>query len=172
MISFGYTEEIVAILKANESKKALRVLGFFVGKGLLWVNYPMTPFFGKIRIEDVLWVAEEVEPRVLEVFPAAFLHFPKTFIGRHDLPEDLREVVTKVRDGNFEPHEVYKGIRLDAMAKWNNRTFKDRRTKPANQKKVNKTFRMDQSLVKKLETTAKQLKMSQIEWLEKLILEA
>ncbi len=163
---------IVDTLKNEGGRRVQRVIGFLVGKGFLWTTFPVDPFFGKVKIKDVLWVAENREPRVLEVFPAAYLHFPKTFIGRSDLPPDLADVISRVEKGDINPRDEYKGIKLTRMAKWNNRPIMDKRTRPSDEKKVNKTFRMRKSLARKIKTVSEQLNMTQVDWLEKLIQDA
>ena len=146
-----------------------RVLGFLIGKGLLWTNRKLDPFHGKIPIEDALWVAENAEPRVYEVLPAAMVHFPKTFIGKRAIPAELRELLRDIAKGRAPKLAEWKGIPAKNMMRWANRSLKDKRTKPIEKLKINKTFRLSQGTVEKMQDLARARGSSVAGFLEKLI---
>ena len=59
-----------------------KVLGFLKAKGLL-IAPDITPMPSiKLDAQEVYEFALKYEPRVLEVFPAALIHFPSTFLHR------------------------------------------------------------------------------------------
>ena len=69
---------------AQEDKKRrldpryLKVMGFLVAKGFLYTNkkIPLNPN-EHINLEDAIWAGRFVEPRILEVLPAAYERFKK-----------------------------------------------------------------------------------------------
>jgi hypothetical protein len=134
-------------------KKAKRVLGFLIAKGFLRADDIEPLPNAKIRVKDALWVAEHVEPRVLEVFPAAYLHFPRAFIGHKDLPEEIRRIIQAIRNQQAEM-EDYRGIRFEEMVRWANRSLPDRRTKPSHLIRRNKTLRLTPATIEGLRVIA------------------
>lgn len=158
-------EETLNIL----NKKAKQVLGFFIAKELLWTNQKIKPYHGKIDIKDAIWVAEHIEPRVLEVLPAAMIHFPKVFLGNKDIPQELNEILLNIRKGAAPPMLMWKGIETKKMLKWANMTLKDKRTRPISQKKVNRTFSLSPQTSAKLKKLSTQNQTTETGILEKLI---
>lgn len=149
--------------------RAQRVIGFLAAKKLLITDqfnlWPNT----KIRVEDALWVAKHVEPRVLEVLPAALIRFPRTFFGKDKTPRPLKAVVAAIAR-NEPDHPDYEGISYQAMKRWANRELPDRRTKPLKEQKRNRTFRLKPTVIDTLKCMAKRQKISETEVLEQLIL--
>lgn len=150
--------------------RAQRVIGFLAAKKLLITDqfklWPNT----KLRLDDVLWVGKNVEPRVLEVLPAALIHFPKTFIGKNDMPAQLENVIDAIRNNRPEGPD-FEGMRYRNMKRWVNRTLPDKRTKPLKEQKRNKTFRLVPEAIEKLKRMAKMHNTNETQVLEKLILE-
>ena len=73
------------------------ILGFFVGKGLLTdPNVEARPSV-VLDIKHVLKAAEEVEPRILEVLPAALLHFPRSFKNKRALPKEFLSLLEAIK---------------------------------------------------------------------------
>ena len=145
-----------------------RVLGFFIAKGLLvGLDVPRRGDV-KLHIDDVLWVGDHVEPRVLEVLPAAMIHFPRTFIGKAKTPDDLVEVLRAIKAGEKQGPD-FRGMRFRAMRKWANRATTDKRTKPLGQIKRNKTLRLSPAALQALETQAEKAGVSQTQYLESLL---
>ena len=78
----------------------IAVAGALAAKKLLFFDQCYPAPKKKISIADILWVGENLEPRVLEVFPAALLRFPSLFkaakkrLGSYmSLWEEMRVVV-------------------------------------------------------------------------------
>lgn len=151
--------------------RAKNVLGFLINKGLLLANKPMKPYFGKINIQDALWTAENVEPRVYEVLPAAMIHFPKTFIGLKNLPKDLGAIIKDIKNRKTPEKEEWNGIKIQSMIRWANRQLNDKRTTKLSEMKKNKTFSFSLMVNEKLKGLAKRKKISETEFLEQLILQ-
>ncbi len=145
-----------------------RVFGFFIAKGLLVGQDVPRKGDAKLHLQDVLWVGHRVEPRVLEVLPAAMIHFPKTFLGKAQAPDDLVEVIRAIKRGDEQGPE-FRGMRFRAMRKWANRATRDGRTKPLSKIKRNKTLRLSPEALHALETGAQQAGVSQTSFLEHLL---
>ena len=146
-----------------------RVLGFFIAKGLLIGDD--IPHHGdvKLNLNDVLWVGAHVEPRVLEVLPAAMIHFPRTFIQKAKAPSDLVEVVKAIKTRQ-EQGPDFRGMQFHTMSKWANRATADKRTKPLAKIKRNKTLRLSPEALLALEEGAKREGISQTQFIENLLI--
>ncbi len=58
--------------KMRKEPRFLKVMGFLVAKGFLDVNYPVPRLPNqRLLLEDAIWAGKNVEPRILEVLPAA-----------------------------------------------------------------------------------------------------
>jgi hypothetical protein len=150
-------------------EKLKNIFGFFVNKGLLYgdVKKPVSTF--KIEIEDIFYIGENIEPRVLEVFPAALIHFPKTFIGKSKIPKEMNEIIKNIKK-NKKTGPNYKHIEYKNMYRWAQKNLNDKRTRKLEDIKVNKTFRFKPDVYKKLREKSKDQNISATELLEKLIL--
>lgn len=148
--------------------RAIRVLGFFVAKGLLIGRKILPKGNVKLNLKDVYWVGNHVEPRVFEVLPAAMLHFPKTFIGGAHAPAELLEVIRAIQLGEKNGPD-FMGMRFRDMRKWANHKTKDKRTKPLSQIKRNKTLRLSPKALAALEEKSKKAGVSQTYFLEMLL---
>ncbi len=140
-------------LKNLNSERAENTLGFLIAKGYL--KYPKIKSKHKVilRIKDVLWVARNVEPRVLEVFPAALLHFQNNFIGIEEMPKELQTIIEKIKNGSELPLK-YKGIECSKMKYWANFEIPDKRVKPINKHKKVKSFTLSLEAISKLNKMA------------------
>ena len=152
-----------------QDTRTQRVLGFLMAKGLL-VGEDI-PLRGdvKLDIEDVLWVGAKVEPRVLEVLPAALIHFPRTFMRKAHIPNDLAEVIEAIRARKTQGPD-FRGMRFRTMSKWANRGTTDKRTKPLAEIKVNKTLRLLPAALEALEFGARKAGLSETHYIEQLLL--
>ncbi len=149
--------------------RTLQVLGFLIAKGfLVGKDIPLRGDV-KLDIEDVLWVGAKVEPRVLEVLPAALIHFPKTFMRKAHMPDDLAEVIKAIRAQKTQG-PTFRGMRFRTMSKWANRSTADKRTKPLAEIKVNKTFRLLPAALEALKLEARKAGLSETHYLEQLLL--
>ncbi|MFH1018185.1 MAG: hypothetical protein V1798_08405 [Pseudomonadota bacterium] len=140
-----------------------------IAKGLLRAeDIPPLPN-AKFNVRDVLWVAEHVEPRVLEVFPAAYLHFPRAFLRHKDLPPDLVRIIQTVK--RQQPNVAdYRGIRVRDMIRWANRVLPDRRTRPTRAIRRNKTLRLRPEVIAHLSSLAVRTGKTETRVVEELIL--
>ncbi len=145
-----------------------RVLGFLSAKGLLIAPHVTPKSSVKIRLADALTVGLHIEPRVIEVLPAAILHFPKSFLGMHEMPEKLRLTLDCIRSG-AETGPSLAGIPYEAMLRWANEPLPDKRTKPERERKVTKAFRLKKTTLENLKIQASQRNMSETEFLEWLL---
>lgn len=151
-----------------KNNKAQKVLGFLHAKGLLWVRGVKPQHFAKIHAKDALWVAKNIEPRVLEVLPAALLHFPKAFLFTDQLPDDFLKIVADIQKGK-QAGNNYNGIEYKDMLRWANVQLKDQRTKKQENKKTNMTLRLSEKHKLKFKTIADRQKISLTNLLEQWI---
>lgn len=115
-----------------------KTISLLKAKGLLDTNLPIRAATGiKLQITDAIWAGKYVDPRILEVLPAAVLHYPRNFLGMKQLPDGLSRVLKAIRSGASRGPE-FEGIPFVKMKHWANRPLKDKRTKPVNEKKVPK----------------------------------
>jgi hypothetical protein len=146
-----------------------RVFGFFVAKGLLIAPHIAPKSSVKLRIADVVNVGLHVEPRIIEVLPAAMLHFPRSFIGYEDMPEKLREALDCIRSGK-ELGPSLAGIPYKAMLRWANEPLPDKRTRPERDRRITKAFRLKRAALEKLKTDASSAGLTETRYLEELLL--
>lgn len=151
------------------SYTARKVLGFLVAKGLL-----RSPNFepcgsAKLTVTDFILTAQEIEPRVLAVLPAALIHFPATFLDRFKLPTQLQEILNRIAKDMMEGPEFY-GVSFNEMKRWANANLKDKRAKPLAQRKVRKTYRFSPEVTQRLKEEAKRRAMTETDIIESLVL--
>ncbi len=128
----------------------IKTIAVLKGKGLLRTNLPIAATkSARLDINHAIWAGRTVEPRILEVLPAAILHFPKTFLNLANMPPDLEKVVKMIR-ANKEDGEDFEGIPFAKMRHWANTQLRDRRTKPVETLKQTRTFRLRQDAIDKL----------------------
>jgi len=152
-------------------RRTQHVMGFLLAKGLLVGEGIPLRGEAKLYVEDVLWVGRNVEPRVLEVFPAALIHFPRTFLGTAHIPANLKEVITAIRARDKHGPD-FEGMRYRDMKKWADKATADRRTKPLSEIRINKTFRLSPDAIRALEQRSMKAELTMTRFLEKLLLEA
>ena len=156
--------------KPSQTTKA-RVIGFLVAKGLLIAPSVKPMSSVKIKISDAVNTGLTFEPRVLEVLPAALLHFPRSFLGYDDMPEQLKQVLACIRRGD-ESGPSIAGIPYSAMLRWANEPLPDKRTRPEKERRITKAFRLKKSTLDRLLRGAQKARMSQAAYIEKLLLDA
>lgn len=123
----------------------------------------------KLDVADVLWVADQIEPRVLEVLPAALIHFPKTFIRVENLPEELKQIVRAMKKGESSSSN-FDGIAYKEMKRWADLQLVDRRTKPLSKKRQSRNYRFMPETLERLKKIAKNLGKTETTVIEELIL--
>lgn len=150
-------------------RRYLDTIGFFKAKGLLWSERVKANHNVKLDLVDVLWVAENVEPRVYEILPAAFLHYPRSFFNIKALPKEMKQIIFSIKK-NMDLDFYFKGIRYQDMLRWANIQLSDGRVKPVREKKVMRSFRFTNQAIQQLKKKASELQCSETEYLEQCIL--
>jgi len=161
--------------KDEENRHDLRfvdTMGFLIAKGLLGYNRPIVEKpNAKLDLRDVIWAGVNVEPRILEVLPAAFIRFEKHFRVAADPNSDERKLLevrgaVKKKAENFPD---FMGIPYKKYAVWIEFPLRDRRTRLPSERKKMKAFRLRPDAIEKLAKIAKECEMSEAEVLEELI---
>jgi len=157
--------------KRRQDPRYLKIMGFLVAKGFLYTNekIPLNPN-AYINLKDALWAGSLVEPRILEVLPAAYERFKKHFSGDADIIAKFEHVIKRIRQKDNQPIEFY-GISIEKISPWFFIQLNDRRSKSIDKRKVSKTFRFKPETVEILKNLKEQTGQSESEILEKLIAE-
>jgi hypothetical protein len=172
------TSKLIAKIKRaarqdQKKRKDLRyhkVMGFMVAKGFLSTNQTINPQpNARIAIEDAIWAGKEVEPRILEVLPAAVLRLPDHFIGDLSLFTDLAAVLKAMRALSAEGPDFY-GISYKKCLQWLDLPLRDKRTKVFQQKRKIKTFRLRPETLSLLKELAQSTQRTETDLVENLIL--
>lgn len=150
------------------SYKAKKVLGFLVAKGLL--ISPQFPPCGavKLTVDDFIATANEIEPRVLAVLPAAIIHFPKSFLDYGRLPREVKDVIDSILAGSKTGPELL-GVPYEEMNRWAHAKLKDARARPLNVRRVRKTYRFQPKIAANLRKLARKEKTTETAIIEQLI---
>jgi antitoxin component of RelBE/YafQ-DinJ toxin-antitoxin module len=147
----------------------LKVMGFLVAKGFLYTNkkIPLNPN-EHINLKEAIWAGRFVEPRILEVLPAAYERFKKHFSGDADTIKKFGQIIDAVKQKNNHKIEYY-GITIEKIMPWFFIQLRDKRSKPFDKRKVSKTFRFKPETVAILRSLKEQSGQSETEILEELI---
>jgi hypothetical protein len=157
--------------RAMKTDRFQNVLCFLNQKGLLKTHErPRVIRNRKIDILDIFW-AKQFEPRILEVFPAAFIHFESEFKNIEKIPKKLQEIIFKIKEEKQKGPEFY-GIKYKDMKRWCNVELKDRRTRPLKSHRKLVTFKFPDDVIHKLVELTKSSNSSKTQVLEQLILKA
>jgi hypothetical protein len=159
--------EVALLKKNNRDPRYVRTIGFLVGKGFLHANrnFPKIPNI-RINIEDAIWAGQNVEPRILEVLPAAVMRLPNHFNFNREVHVEMDRVIEQLKkntDGTFF------GIPTEKIRPWLNLRLKDKRIKNLDEKKVIKTFRLSPGTIERIKTLKSTMKISEAELLERLV---
>ena len=146
------------------------VLAFFAGKKLLIVPHIEARPSQIITLAAALRVGNELEPRVIEVLPAAIIHFPKNFTHLQKMPKDLQSVI-KAIVSDREDGPSLNGIAFENMKRWANIELADKRVVPARKKRRMRSFRFSPEAIYFLKKCAKERRLSETELLETWILD-
>lgn len=156
--------------KNRRDPRFIETMGFLVAKGFLKTNRKIRPLPNhRIRLDDALWAGQNVEPRILEVLPAAVVLLGKHFDLDPTKHKSLAQVVEKLRKRE-EQGEAFYGIPYAKIKVWVEHPLRDRRVKPVSERKVVKTFRLKPAAVARLQEIAAEKKVSETKILENLIL--
>jgi hypothetical protein len=154
----------------RSDRRFIEIMGFLVAKGFLQTNYEVPALPNKrFRIEDAIWAGVNVEPRILEVLPAAVLRLEKHFDLDPARHEELAEIVRELRNHSCSGPEFY-GILFAKIKLWANLPLRDGRVKTLAEKKITKTFRLSPKAAATLANLARQKQCTETEILESKIL--
>lgn len=167
-------EQIKKAAKADEKNRKdiryKRAMAFLVQKGFLKTNIVFKKYYHtRLNAKDAIWAGKNVEPRILEVLPAAMARFPKAFkLDKTKEALNLEKVANELNAG-LNAGDDFLNIPYEKTKVWMNLELNDRRTKIARDKKMTKTFRFKPELINKLEILAAKNKQSETAILEKMI---
>jgi len=148
-----------ANLKAQRDLRYRRVLGRFVQAGLLQTTMEVELHREPVSVADALW-AGQIEPRILEVLPAALIKHPGVFMDTQALPADLAAAAIALR--RHQEPEDFRGIPGKALSRW--LTVFGRRSKPPSRLK---SFRLQASDLDLLTQLSKALGTTETEVLRR-----
>lgn len=135
----------------REDLRFKKTIGLLKAKGLLQTNLGIAACTGaKIEFKDALWAGRNVEPRIIEVLPAAIIHHRANFLGLDDVPKEFQVIVKAIRN-NLKNGPDFEGIAYAKMKHWANLQLKDKRTKPAKDLRRPKTLRLKADTIAKLQ---------------------
>lgn len=166
-------EKIRTLAQKDKQRRSdpryLKVMGFLIAKGFLYTNteIPLNPN-GHLNLKDAIWAGRFVEPRILEVLPAAYERFKKHFTGNAEIILQFENIIKCIKQKN-KPEIDYYDIPIEKLKPWFYIRSHDRRSKPLHQRKVSKTFRFKPETVDKLKHLKNKTGQSETEILENLI---
>jgi hypothetical protein len=147
-------------------------IGFLVAKGFLDTNEAVARIPNqRIKIADAIWAGTHVEPRILEVLPAAILRLPRHFDLSRERHPELIALVEKLRRGETNGPNLWK-IPYKKFAYWTSLPLPDRRTKLPNERRIVKTFRLKPESIARLQALCTALGCNATEALETVLLRA
>jgi hypothetical protein len=144
-------------------------MGFLVAKGFLYSNkkIPLRPN-EHINLKDAVWAGRFVEPRILEVLPAAYERFKKHFSGDADTIKKLEQIIDCIKQK--DNHEIdFHGISIEKIKPWFFIRLRDGRSKSLDKRKVSKSYRFTPETIAILKSLKDQTGQSETEILENLI---
>jgi hypothetical protein len=155
--------------KQRQDPRYLKIMGFLAAKGFLYINKKilLNPN-GHINLTDAIWAGRFVEPRILEVLPAAYERFKRHFSGDAETVEKLEQIIDCIKQKSDHKIEFY-GISIEKMKPWFFIRLRDRRSKSLDERKVSKTFRFKPETVDILKNLKDQTGQSETAILENLI---
>ncbi len=159
--------KVEKIKKMKADKRYQQVMGFLIHKGLLLGNREYE-YKDRINIKDALWAAR-IEPRILEVLPAALLHFPGSVDDERIIPHKMKRIMDDIMKGK-ETGEDYESVKYHTMKRWADLQLKDKRTKPISEKKKQANFRLSPLAMKNLTEFADRKNLSKTQALEELVM--
>lgn len=156
----------------RQDPRYLKIMGFLVAKGFLHTNkmIPLNPN-EHMNLEDAVWAGRFVEPRILEVLPAAYERFKKHFTGDLDTVEKLEQIIDCIQQQDCHEIDFY-GMSIEKIKPWFFIRLRDGRSKPLDRRKVSKSYRFKPETIKILKNIKDRTGRSETEILESLVAEA
>jgi len=147
-----------------------KAIAFLVRKGFLKTNLAFENYYNsKIKVTDLIWAGQKVEPRILEVLPAAAARLPKSFIfDETKYKRNLQKVVLDLQDNKKTGTDFLK-IPYAKLKVWMNLPLNDGRTKVTDQKKIMRTFRLNPETIYKMKLLKKKNGTSEADIIERLV---
>jgi len=125
----------------RRDRRFLDAMGFLAAKGFLDANYVLARQPNRrLLLEEVLWAGQEVEPRILEVLPAAVLRLGAHFDFDAKRFPELAPVLNALRKREREGPD-FLGVPYAKLRVWADFPLPDRRVNLVSEKKVPRTFR-------------------------------
>lgn len=143
--------------RKRQDMRYKRAMAFLIKKGFLKANENFESFyFAKLDVQDLIWAGKNVEPRILEVLPAVVARLPKA-VRFMNLNRDETNLKNTVQDllQNKEEGRNFLNMPYRKIKVWMNLRLNDNRTKPADQKKIMKTFRFAPETLRRLQQLKK-----------------
>ncbi len=147
-----------------------KTMGFLTAKGFLRTNQDI-PFAGnkRIALDDAIWAGKNIEPRILEVLPAAVLRLPLHFDFDPLKHRELAAVVDRLRRREPDGPE-FNGMPYSKVKLWVDLPLRDRRVKSHAEKKLVRTYRLRPEVVERVRHLADELGCTETEVIERRIL--
>ena len=153
--------------RLRKDPRFVRVIGLLKAKGFLFTNLPIREMPRvHITVQDAIWAGENVEPRILEVLPAAVHRLKRNIQYDPEEHPDLRDVIEAVQNGK---EATFRGIAADKIAPWFYLDLRDKRYKIPLEHKRLKTFRLNPRLIDRLKLCSKRMGKSETQVIEELI---
>jgi hypothetical protein len=155
--------------KRRRDPRFLKIIGFLMAKGFLYCNEKIPLYPNEhINLRDAVWAGRLVEPRILEVLPAAYARFTNHFSGDANIIQTIEQVIKGIKQPNDHTIEFY-GIPLEKIKPWFFIRLKDGRSKPLDKRKVSKTYRFKPETIDALKNLKDQTGKTETEIIEDLI---
>jgi len=155
--------------KRRQDQRYLETMGLLVAKGFLKTNQELLLLPNKrVTIVDAIWAGMNVEPRILEVLPAAVVRLPRHFDLDATKHPELYATVEKLKKAEITGGPLW-GIPYEKIKAWVHLQLRDGRVKEFGQKKITKTFRLKPDVARRLKEFAKRLGCTETEALERAV---
>jgi hypothetical protein len=158
------------IQEIRESYAYVRVVSLLSGLGFLITPDIKPAATLKVDLEAAIEMGLKVEPRIIEVLPAAILSFPKSFLHHERIPSELKEVITALKKREEGPS--FANIKFDKFLEAARRPIKNKKRKLIEDKRISKTFRLNPHAMQALKEKAEFANVSCTSYLESLIVKA
>jgi hypothetical protein len=136
-------------------------LGFLIAPGVR----PLPK--SKVDLNEAIAIGKAVEPRILEVLPAAVLSFPRSFLHAENVPPEFRTVLVALRTGRNGP--TFEGIPFKKFLDAANRPIKNKKRKILAERRIPKSFRFSPAILNILIERSQRKGIDQTAYLEMLI---
>lgn len=155
--------------KVFRDKRTKEVLTYFEDIKLLFTNIEKRKPKLPLSVVEALWVAENAEPRVLELLPSAIVNYPNDWKKLDKLPKEIQEIIKNIENGTTPEIDYYKGIAVREMLRWADLGNIDGRRKAPDKKKKLCSFRFNQRIVNLLKEKSEQANLSQSDYIGMLV---